>query len=88
MKYNVLNKKFENFQKKFDAFEKKYYLEIQDYKEFKVENFEGVNKFTNIVRKILIGVCVISIAFSIIIIGIALAIFLSFTVFSGHSIHL
>ena len=81
MKSNGFNKKFENFQKKFDKFEEKYYLEIQDYKEFKRENFSGVEKFSRIIKRICIFIAIVTIIFSIITVVAGLLMFLAFTVF-------
>jgi len=81
MKSNGFNKKFENFQKKFDEFEKKYYLELQEYKEFKKENFSGAEKFSRIIKRICIFIAIVTILFSIITVVAGLLVFLSFTVF-------
>ena len=81
MKSNDFNKKFENFQKKFDKFEEKYYLEIQDYKEFKKENFSGVEKFSRIVKRIWSSLAIITILFCFIMFVAGLLVFLAFTVF-------
>lgn len=81
MKSNGFNKKFENFQKKFDEFEKKYYLELQEYKEFKKENFSGVEKFSLIVKRIWNSIAIITILFCFIMFIAGLLVFLAFTVF-------
>ena len=81
MKYNSFNKSFENFQKKFDKFEEKHYLEIQNYKEFKKENFSGVEKFSRIIKRICVFIAIVTILFSIITVVAGLLVFLTFTVF-------
>lgn len=49
-----------NFKDSFNKFEKKYYIEMQEYKEFKKENFSGVEKFSKLLKIIFkyIGVSV------------------------------
>lgn len=88
MKYNSINRKYENFKEKFNRFENKYYMEMQDYKEFKKENFVGIDKLVSNIKKILIGICVFLIIFYLIVIIVSLILFLSFTVFSEHSFRL
>lgn len=88
MKYDTVNKSYEKFKRKYDKFEEKYYTEMQDYKEFKKENFSNMDIFTRIMKGILIAICIILMIFSILVIGLALTIFLQFTVFSDHSFYL
>lgn len=80
MKYNRINQKIEDFQEKFDKFESKHYLEIQNYKEFKKENFSNVDKFSNIVQKIWSLIATLVILFCISMFAIGLLLFLAFTV--------
>lgn len=84
MKYNVFNRKYETFQKKFDEFEKKYFLEIQDYREFKKENFSGVEKFSRIIKRIWTFISITVILFCIIMAITGLFTFLLFTVFRNR----
>lgn len=60
MGYNNFNKKFEVFKEKYNKLEEKYYLEMQEYREFKKENFSGVEKFSKLLKIIFryIGVSV------------------------------
>lgn len=82
MKYNKLNKKYESFKEKFDKFEKKYYLEIQDYKEFNKENYTGIDKFSNLVKRVCKFLFAFTILFCIVTYIAGTVVFLLFTVFS------
>lgn len=81
MKYNKFNRKYENFKEKFDKFEKKYYLEIQDYKEFKKENYQGIDNFSTLLKRICKFLAAFIIVFCFVTYIAGAIVFLLFTVF-------